>query len=125
MDSLGVKTVVIEQQLGMQNILATCLSHAFQALVLMSHPDWRVEFIAPQLTVPLFVSILSSVPSEYAFAKSRVVDLKEKPQKKYASGLCASFVLLLSNDLVTNEHLIATWRRVPSDPDPKYDDISD
>jgi hypothetical protein len=45
----------------------------------MRHPEWRVEFIAPQLTVPLFVSILSSVPDEYAFAKSRVVDLKEKP----------------------------------------------
>lgn len=125
MESMGVRTIVIEQQLGMQNILATCLSHALQALVLAMYPEWTVEFIAPQLTVPLFVSILHCVPRDFPFEAARVVDLKEKPQKKYASGLCAAFCLLLEGSLARETLIQRVWRSVPCSPDPKYDDISD
>lgn len=47
MGELGVAHVVIEQQLGMHNMMTTCLAHVFQALCTSARPDWQVHFVAP------------------------------------------------------------------------------
>jgi Holliday junction resolvasome RuvABC endonuclease subunit len=58
MHAQRVEHVVIEQQLGMQNMMTTSLAHVFQGLCLAMHPSMQPHFVAPQLTVPLFVNLL-------------------------------------------------------------------
>ncbi len=71
------------------------------------------------------MSLLNVVPDSFPFEKKRVTDLKEKAQKKYASGLCAAFALLQTSCLHEGSRARDVWDRVPCDPDPKYDDICD
>lgn len=121
----GAAHVVIEQQLGMQNMMTTCLAHVFQSLCVALYPHLAVHFIAPQLTVPLFVSLLPRVPASFPMRADKVEDLKVKIEKKYASGVCAALCLVASGALAPSSPLAATWASVPRVPDPKYDDICD
>jgi hypothetical protein len=43
----------------------------------------------------------------------RVVDLKVKVEKKYASGLCAALCLVANGALEPEGALHATWKSVP------------
>jgi hypothetical protein len=109
----------------MQNVMTTCLAHVFQSLCVALSPECTVHFIAPQLTVPLFVSLLQRVPASFPMRADKVEDLKVKAEKKYASGLCAAMTLVASGALRPCSSLVHTWNSVPCVPDPKYDDICD
>jgi hypothetical protein len=108
-ESARVTQVIVEQQLGQQNITTTCLSHVFQALVAWTHPEWSFAFVAPQLTVPVFVSMLHLVPETFPFDRRRLGDLKVKQEKKFASGLCASFALTALGALDPACELSRAW----------------
>lgn len=69
--------------------------------------------------------LLPNVPERFPFDPKRVRDLKQKPEKKYASGCCAALVLTAQEALCDDSPLRATWAQVPRAPDPKYDDICD